>query len=197
MKEASNSLERFNAFSDGIFGVLITILVLDIKVPDGATPGSLLPLWPTGLSYAVSYLFVAIVWVNHHHLLRHADVTTPFLIWSNFAHLFAASFVLFLTGWIAKTRLAPFPVSLYAADFVLVNITYIALCWEIVDRPAGMTIRNEVRKNMHLRSFSTLGVFTLASVMALKWPIAGMGLICCCLLAYVRPEAPGIKQKNL
>lgn len=192
MKKIHATLERFNAFSDGIFGVLITILVLDLKAPDAATPNSLVSLWPTGLSYAVSYLFVAIVWVNHHHLMRYADMTTRRLIWFNFAHLFAASFLPFLTAWISKTRLAPFPVCLYAADFVLVNITYIALYWEIM----GATTKNKIMRSMHLRSFSTLTAFTVASVVALKWPILAMGLICCCLLTYVRPEAPGIEQKD-
>ena len=67
------------------------------------------------LSYAVSYLFIAIVWVNHHHLLRFADHATPLLIWVNFAHLFMVSLVPFSTAWVANTRLASVPVSVYAA----------------------------------------------------------------------------------
>jgi uncharacterized membrane protein len=64
-------------FSDGVFAVLITILVLELKPPSAHSFSALLPLWPTGLSYVVSYLFIAIVWVNHHHLFNYAAVATP------------------------------------------------------------------------------------------------------------------------
>jgi uncharacterized membrane protein len=89
-----------------VFAVIITIMVLDLRPPPQATLAALLPLWPTALSYAVSYLFIAIVWVNHHHLLRFAEHATPRLIWVNFAHLFMVSLVPFSTAWVANTRLA-------------------------------------------------------------------------------------------
>jgi uncharacterized membrane protein len=69
--------ERLGAFSDGVFAVIITIMVLELKPPPQPSFAALLSLWPTGLSYAVSYLFIAIVWVNHHHLLRFAEHATP------------------------------------------------------------------------------------------------------------------------
>jgi Endosomal/lysosomal potassium channel TMEM175 len=97
---------RLSLFSDGVFAVLITILVLELKPPSADTFSALLPLWPTGLSYAVSYLFIAIVWVNHHHLFSYAEVATPRLMWSNFAHLFSVSLIPFTTEWIAESRLA-------------------------------------------------------------------------------------------
>ena len=95
---------RLSLFSDGVFAVLITILVLELKPPSADTFSALLPLWPTGLSYAVSYLFIAIVWVNHHHLFSYAEVATPRLMWSNFAHLFSVSLIPFTTEWIAESR---------------------------------------------------------------------------------------------
>jgi len=95
--------ERMNAFSDAVFAVIITILVLELRPPKGASFGALLELWPTAVSYAISYLFVAIVWVNHHHLLRFPAVATHRLIWVNFAHLFAVSLMPFATTWIANT----------------------------------------------------------------------------------------------
>jgi hypothetical protein len=97
--------ERMNAFSDGVFAVIITILVLELRPPKEASFKALLELWPTAISYAISYLFIAIVWVNHHHLLRFPDVATHRLIWGNFAHLFAVSLMPFCTAWIASTRL--------------------------------------------------------------------------------------------
>jgi hypothetical protein len=83
--------ERLSAFSDGVFAVLITVLVLELRPPELPTFKALLSLWPTWLSYAVSYVFIAIVWANHHHLMRYATEATHRLMWFNFAHCVAAS----------------------------------------------------------------------------------------------------------
>ncbi|MDB6002211.1 MAG: putative integral rane protein [Rhizobacter sp.] len=98
--------ERLQAFSDGVFAVVITILVLEFHPPHDASWSGLLAVWPTAVSYAVSYWFIAIVWVNHHHLLQFTDIATPRLIWGNFAHLFSVSLIPFSTEWIADTHLA-------------------------------------------------------------------------------------------
>src|SRR5213078_4356031 len=99
--------ERLSFFSDAIFAVLITVLVLELRPPERPTFEALLERWPTWLSYAVSYLFIAIVWANHHYLLRYAREATPRLMWFNFAHLFSAS--------MAVSRLSSQPVAFYAA----------------------------------------------------------------------------------
>ncbi len=83
--------ERLSFFSDAIFAVLITVLVLDLHPPERPTFEALLERWPTWLSYVVSYLFIAIVWANHHYLLRYATEATPRLMWFNFGHLFSVS----------------------------------------------------------------------------------------------------------
>ena len=190
MSDKAQNSDRLGAFSDAVFAVIITILVLELKPPSSPTWEALGSLWPSAVSYAVSYLFIAIVWINHHHLLGYADVATPRLIWGNFAHLFSVSLVPFSTAWIAGSRLAAIPVALYAAVFVLVNATYLVLCWETMDksRAEGVTIRK--RQTMRIRSTVTLGIFAIAAIVALKYPIAGIVLICLCLGFYVRPEAP-------
>src|SRR5256885_9751255 len=91
--------ERLSAFSDGVFAVLITVLVLDLRPPELPTFKALLLLWPTWLSYAVSYVFIAIVWANHHHLLSYATKATPSLMWFNFAHLFSVSLLPLYNAW--------------------------------------------------------------------------------------------------
>lgn len=126
MTERRTATERLGAFSDAVFAVIITIMVLDLKPPAQATLAALLPLWPTALSYAISYLFIAIIWINHHRLLRFAHDATPQLIWWNFAHLFMVSLVPVSTAWIAATRLAAAPVFVYAAVFVMVNLAFLA-----------------------------------------------------------------------
>lgn len=184
------SAERVQAFSDGVFAVLITILVLELKPPSAPSIGALLPLWPTGLSYVVSYVFIAIVWVNHHHLFGYAQTATPRLVWSNFAHLFSVSLIPFTTEWIADSRLADAPVVLYASVFVLVNITYIALCTEVIDRPAHEDVSHRLRRLLRMRSFLTIFVFATAAIVALRWPAVAMALICLCLIGYIRPDIP-------
>jgi uncharacterized membrane protein len=184
-----------NAFSDGVFAVIITILVLELRPPKEASFVALLELWPTGISYAVSYLFIAIVWVNHHHLLQFAESATHRLIWGNFAHLFAVSLMPFATAWIASTRLGAVPVAFYAGVFVLVNLTYLLLCWEAVDRSAPHKVTPRARSMMRMRSLVTLAVFSAAAVVALRYPIGGMAMICLCLLVYLSPGAPGVRRE--
>jgi uncharacterized membrane protein len=123
---AKRTPERLSAFSDGVFAVLITVLVLELRPPEFPTFKALLSLWPTWLSYAVSYLFIAIVWANHHHLMRYATESTPRLMRFNFAHLFSVSLLPLSTAWMAKSELAPQPVA-HAAVSVLVNATYILI----------------------------------------------------------------------
>src|SRR6266436_669310 len=174
--------ERLSAFSDGVFAVLITVLVLELRPPALPTFQALLSLWPTWLSYAVSYLFIAIVWTNHHHLLRYATEATPRLMWSNFAHLFSVSLLPLSTAWMAVSELAPQPVAFYAAVFFLVNATYIALIRELIERASVKEVSPKERRIMRFRSIATLCVFGAAVVVALKYPLVGLGMCICCLI---------------
>ena len=196
MSEEKSTADRLAAYSDAVFAVIVTIMVLELDAPDQPAFSALWPLWPTAISYAVSYLFIAIVWVNHHHLFTHADESTPRLVWSNFAHLFSVSLIPFTTEWIAESRLAAAPVAAYAAVFVLVNVTYLALCWEAVDRPSREDVSKRVRRMMRMRSFITVLLFAAAAVIALRWPVVAMAVICVCLVGYVRPDIPASKREE-
>ena len=194
MAHARRSPERLSAFSDGVFAVLITVLVLELRPPEIPTFAALLALWPTWLSYAVSYVFIAIVWVNHHHLMRYASEATPRLMWFNFAHLFSVSLLPLSTAWMAVSELAPQPVAFYAAVFFLVNATYVALIWDLIGRASVSDVTPKERKIMHFRSVITLVIFAAASIVALKFPVAGLAMCCCCLVVYLKPEAPGAED---
>lgn len=183
--------ERLSTFSDSVFAVLITVLVLDLRPPALPTFESLLLLWPTWLSYTVSYVFIAIVWANHHHLLRYATQTTPRLMWFNFAHLFSVSLLPLSTAWMAVSELAPQPVAFYAAVFFLVNATYILLIWELIDRNPADAVSRKVSRIMLIRSVATLCIFGAAVAVALKFSLVGLAMCCCCLIVYLKPEAPG------
>ena len=180
--------ERLSAFSDGVFAVLITVLVLDLRPPELPTFTSFLSLWPTWLSYAVSYLFIAIVWTNHHHLMRYATEATPRLMWLNFAHLFSVSLLPLATAWMAVSELAPQHVAFYAADFFLVNATYMGLIRELIERTRVHDIPAKARRIMQTRAVTTLCCFGAASLVALKFPLAGLGICICCLVVYLKPD---------
>ncbi len=183
--------ERLSAFSDAMFAVLITVLVLELRPPELPTFKALLSLWPTWLSYAVSYLFIAIVWINHHHLMRHASQATARLMWFNFAHLFSVSLLPLSTAWMAVSELAPQPVAFYAGVFFLVNATYICLIWELIERGPHKAVSLKERKIMRVRSIVTLCIFAAAAGVALAYPLIGLAMCCCCLIVYLKPEAPG------
>ena len=184
--------ERLSMFSDGVFAVLITVLVLELRPPTLPTYEALLRLWPTWLSYAVSYVFIAIVWTNHHYLMRYATEATPRLLWFNFAHLFSMSLLPVATAWMAVSELAPQPVSFYAAVFFLVNATYLGLIRELVDRISVDAATPAVRRIMRFRSISTLAVFGVAALVALKYPPVALGMCICCLVVYLKPDPPAV-----
>jgi len=174
-----------------MFAVIITIMVLGLKPPEHATLGALFALWPTVLSYAVSFLFIAIVWVNHHHLLRFVDYPAPRLIWINFAHVFMVSLVPFSTAWVADTRFAPVPVCTYAAVFVLVNLAYLPFERYALALAEADEVTATARRIAKVRSVATLGTFASAIVVSLRFPAWGFALVCSALLVYLRPDAFG------
>jgi TMEM175 potassium channel family protein len=142
----------------------------------------------------VSYVFIAIVWTNHHHLLHYATEPTPRLMWFNFAHLFSVSLLPLSTAWMATSELAPQPVALYVAVFFLVNATYIGLIRELIDRSPVDTVSPGERRIMRIRAIATLFIFAAAAVFALKYPLLGLGMCIFCLIVYLKPEAVGARK---
>lgn len=195
MTDKKTTTERLAAFSDGVFAVIITIMVLNLKPPATASLRALTPLWPLGLSYAVSYFFIAIIWVNHHHLLRFAHYATPELIWWNFAHLFMVSLVPVSTAWMAATRLAAAPVFVYALVFVLVEIAYIVFEHAAFSQADVVEMPPRLRRAVKLRSFLALGIFSSAAVVSFWSPPCGFALVCCVLFIYCSPRVPHLFRR--
>jgi uncharacterized membrane protein len=94
-------------YSDAVFAVIVTIMVLELEAPEEPAFSALWPLWPTAISYAVSYVFIAIIWINHHYLMRFVGAPTLRVMWMNFVHLFMVSLLPFATAWVARTRSRP------------------------------------------------------------------------------------------
>src|SRR4029079_1530270 len=135
-------------------------------------------LWPTAISYAVSYLFIAIIWVNHHHLMRFVGPPTLGLIWINFAHLLMVSLLPFATAWIARTRLESSPMVFYAGLFVCIDIAYNVFESQVRARADDTQLPSRMRRLARRRSLVVLASFTTATLVAFVAPRAGFGLIC-------------------
>ncbi len=118
---------RLEAFSDGVLAIIITIMVLELKVPHGVDIATLRPLLPVFLSYVLSFIYVGICWNNHHHLIKACRTVTGGIMWANLHLLFWLSLFPFATGWIGENHLAPLPVALYGGMLLLAAIAYYLL----------------------------------------------------------------------
>jgi len=118
---------RLEAFSDGVIAILITIMVLELKVPHGADLATLRPLLPLFLTYVLSYVFLGIYWTNHHHLLHVARKINGKILWANLHLLFWLSLIPFVTGWMGENHFAALPTAVYGGVFLLSAVAYTIL----------------------------------------------------------------------
>lgn len=183
--------DRIAAFSDAVFAVIVTVMVLELRAPNEPSFSALRPLWPTAISYAVSYLFIAIIWVNHHHLMRLVGPPTLGLMWINFAHLFMVSLLPFATSWVARTQLASSPVVFYAGLFVCIDIAYNIFEHQILSSADHTQVSKHTRRTARLRSLIVLASFIISVLVAIVEPRWAFGLICVALILHLRPEPVG------
>ena len=118
---------RLEAFSDGVLAIIITIMVLELKVPHGADFAALKPLAFVFLSYVLSFLYVGIYWNNHHHLLKTIERVSGGIMWANLHLLFWLSLIPFVTGWAGENHFEKLPSALYGAVLLLAAVAYIIL----------------------------------------------------------------------
>ena len=118
---------RLEAFSDGVIAVLITIMVLEMKVPHGTGLAALAPLWPVFLSYVLSFVYIGIYWNNHHHMLQLTESINGVVLWANLHLLFWLSLVPFTTGWMGENHFERGTVILYGVNLLLCAVAYTLL----------------------------------------------------------------------
>ncbi len=118
---------RFEAFSDGVLAIIITIMVLELKVPHGQTLSALVELWPVFLSYVISFIYVGIYWNNHHHLLHATTNVTGGMMWANLNLLFWLSLLPFATGWMGENHFGPVPSAVYGGGLMLCALSWFIL----------------------------------------------------------------------
>jgi uncharacterized membrane protein len=118
---------RLEAFSDGVIAILITIMVLELKVPHGADAEAIRPLLPVFLTYVLSFVYLGIYWNNHHHMFQLADRVNGRILWANLHLLFWLSLVPFATGWMGENHFAPLPTAIYGGILLLAGVAYLIL----------------------------------------------------------------------
>lgn len=124
---------RLEAFSDGVIAIIITIMVLELRVPHGAELADLFALSPIFLSYVLSFTNVGIYWNNHHHLLHTVEKVTAGILWTNLHFLFWLSLVPFSTAWMGENHFATLPVAIYGVNLMLCAVSYTILTYTIID----------------------------------------------------------------
>ena len=178
---------RLEAFSDGVIAIIITIMVLELKVPHEPTVHALLERWPVFLSYLLSFVFVGIYWVNHHHLVHSVKHVTPGVTWANLHLLFWLSLVPFVTDWLGETRAEPVPTAIYGAVMVASGLAYLFL-----QKAIGLQQTDEAGKRAHARG-SKKGVFALtcyfsAIALAFVYPPLSVALFVAVALMWLVPD---------
>ena|SRR5579871_1694954 len=123
---------RLEAFSDGVIAIIITIMVLELRIPHGTGIADLIPVMPVLLSYMLSFLLVGIYWNNHHHMLHAAHHVNGRILWANMHLLFWLSLVPFTTGWIGENDFAATPVAVYGAVQLMAAVAYLILALALV-----------------------------------------------------------------
>lgn len=131
---------RLEAFSDGVIAIIITIMVLELKVPHGSELAAIKPLLPVFLSYVLSFIYVGIYWNNHHHLLQTVKLVTGGIMWANLHLLFWLSLFPFVTGWMGENHFKAVPLALYGLVLLMAAIAYIILQKTIIASQGGHSI---------------------------------------------------------
>ena len=156
---------RLEAFSDGVIAIIITIMVLEIKVPHGEHFSDLLPLWPVFLSYLLSFTNVGVYWTNHHHLLHTIKRVNGPILMANLNLLFWLSLMPFTAGWMGENHFAATPMALYASDLFMCGFSYVLLQLQIIKTQGPDSVLSEAVGKDWKGKLSMVG-FTLAIPLA-------------------------------
>jgi uncharacterized membrane protein len=158
---------RLEAFSDGVIAILITIMILELKIPEGEDLQALRPLVPIFLTYVLSFVFLGIYWTNHHHMLHATEQVNGAALWANLHLLFWLSLVPFVTGWMGENRFAAVPTAVYGVVLLCAAIAYTILQNAIIrlEGPGSrlaVAVKHDVKGKLSLAMY--VGAIPLAFV---------------------------------
>ena len=178
---------RLEAFSDGVIAVIITIMVLELKAPHGATVEELLPLLPTFLTYVLSFIFVGIYWVNHHHFFHIIHKVSGGLLWANLHLLFWLSLIPFTTAWMGENHFTTWPVAIYASNLVGCAIAYTIMTIVAV-RVEGPNSEIARAVGKDKKGKLSLLIYLFSIPLAFFWPILSCVLFVTVALIWLVPD---------
>jgi uncharacterized membrane protein len=178
---------RLEAFSDGVLAIIITIMVLEMKVPHGAGLLVLQPLIPVFLSYIMSFVYIGIYWNNHHHLMHATRHVNGSILWANLHLLFWLSLIPFATGWMGENNFAPWPVALYGAVLLCAGTAYFLLTKTLIarhgkDSTLATSIGGDVKGKISLM------VYAAAIPLSLAQPWIACGLYVLVAIMWLAPD---------
>jgi uncharacterized membrane protein len=156
---------RLEAFSDGVIAILITIMVLELRIPEGADWDSVQPIVPVFLTYVLSFVVLGIYWSNHHHLLHMADRITGGILWANLHLLFWLSLIPFATGWMGRNHFAPLPTAMYGVVLLPSAVSYTVLVRMII-AAQGPSSRLKAAIGSDAKGYLSLAMYAAAIPLA-------------------------------
>ncbi len=166
---------RLEAFSDGVIAIIITIMVLELKVPHGDRIDVLWPLWPVFLSYVLSFIYLGIYWNNHHHMLHTCREVTGPILWSNLYLLFWLSLIPFATGWMGENHFAAAPSALYGLVLLMAAIAYFNLQRQIIrSQGEDSLLKKAIGGDWKGKLSPVLYATAIASTCWLQWVSIGL-----------------------
>jgi uncharacterized membrane protein len=178
---------RMEAFSDGVIAIIITIMVLELKVPHGTDLAALAPLAPVFLSYVLSFLYVAIYWNNHHHLLQATKHVNGPILWANVHLLFWLSLFPFATGWMGENHFAPLPVALYGVVLFAAAIAYTILVRVLLrHHEPGSALHQAIGEDR--KGKLSVALYVTGTGLALWQPWLGFSLYAAVALIWLVPD---------
>jgi uncharacterized membrane protein len=184
---------RLEAFSDGVLAIIITIMVLELKVPEGSSFEDLKPLIPKFLSYVLSFIYVGIYWNNHHHMFQATEKVNGKILWSNLSLLFTLSLIPFTTAWMGENHFETNPVALYGINLFCCAVTYAVLeryCIKIqgTESALHLALRNKTKEIL------SPVLYILGIISAFFYPFAGMVFYTIVAVIWLIPDTRIEKQ---
>ena len=151
---------RLEAFSDGVFAIIITIMVLELKVPQKTDLAALMAIWPVFLGYVMSFVYIGIYWNNHHHMFQAAETVNGSILWANMNLLFWLSLIPFVTDWMGQNHFAKLPVTCYGIILIMNALSYTLLAITLIrhhgkDSLLAKAVGKDTKGNISLAIYAT------------------------------------------
>jgi len=178
---------RLEAFSDGVLAIVITIMVLELRVPEGATLADMKGLHTVLASYALSFIYIGIYWNNHHHMLHVVKRVTGGIMWANLNLLFGLSLMPFGTHWIGATGFAPTPMAIYGVILLLAGGAYKILQQTII-RTQGPESSLAKMVGRDAKGIISLVAYIVGAFLATSWPFVSLAIYCFVAVIWLVPD---------